>query len=56
MKNHKARQRPLVLQKETIQQLTARSLEAVVGGAPWSAKPTACPLTVKTCASVEFAG
>lgn len=55
MKKHNSRQRALALHKETLQQLTTTRLEAVVGGAPWSAGPTACPLTVKTCASFEFA-
>jgi hypothetical protein len=51
--------RTLVLRKETLQQLAAKDLELVAGGAPWSAGPTACPLTKagngKTCASFEFA-
>jgi hypothetical protein len=55
MKKHTHRQRPLVLHKETLQLLASTELTAVVGGAPWSAGPTACPLTVKTCASFEFA-
>ena len=48
------RPRTLVLRKETVQLLAPERLEAVAGGAPWSAGPTACPFTVKTCASVEF--
>lgn len=54
MKKHDCRPRTIRLHKETIQQLAARELGAVVGGAPWSAAPGACPFTQKTCASVEF--
>ena len=50
----KTSQRPLRLDKETIQQLATQQLPLAAGGAPWSAAPTACPFTVKTCASVEF--
>ena len=55
MKKQSIVQRTLILRKETVQQLATHELQGVVGGAPWSAKPTACPLTVKTCASFEFA-
>ncbi|MBC7975952.1 MAG: hypothetical protein H7138_13355 [Myxococcales bacterium] len=55
MKKHDRRPRTLTLRKETLQILAANQLEAVAGGAPWSAGPTACPFTVKTCASFEFA-
>lgn len=55
MKKHGNRPHTLILRKETILQLASTKLAAVAGGAPWSAKPTACPLTVKTCASFEFA-
>jgi hypothetical protein len=54
MKKHQIPQRALVLRKETVHHLASHQLQAVVGGAPWSAGPTACPFTVKTCASVEF--
>lgn len=55
MKKHQTRPRALVLAKETIHVLSSTDLTVVIGGAPWSAGPTACPLTVKTCVSFEFA-
>ena len=53
MKKLKTRQRTLVLRKDTIQVLAAKELEAVAGGVE-SNTLTLC-LTVKTCASFEFA-
>jgi hypothetical protein len=54
MKKHNTRQRRLVLQKEAIQLLSTTRLEAVAGGVESHTIPTLC-LTVKTCASFEFA-
>jgi hypothetical protein len=54
MKKHNTRQRRLVLQKEAIQVLATTRLEAVAGGVESNTIPTLC-LTVKTCASFEFA-
>lgn len=54
MKKHDDRKRTLVLHKETIQALSANDLAAVAGGVESNTIPTLC-LTVKTCASFEFA-
>ena len=53
MKKHSL-QRRLILAKESIQLLTSKDLEAVNGGIESKTIPTLC-LTVKTCASFEFA-
>ena len=50
----RGRKRALVLRKETIQALSSKDLEAVAGGVESRTIPTLC-LTVKTCASFEFA-
>jgi hypothetical protein len=54
MKKHSTQPRRIVLRKEVIQLLTNHNLEAVVGGIESRTIPTLC-LTVKTCASFEFA-
>jgi hypothetical protein len=54
VKKHNTQQRRLVLKKATLQVLTASNLEAVGGGIESRTVPTVC-LTVKTCASLEFA-
>jgi hypothetical protein len=54
MKKHNTHQRRLVLQKEAIQVLSTTRLEGVIGGIESKTIPTLC-LTVKTCASFEFA-
>jgi hypothetical protein len=54
MKKHNIAQRRLVLRKEAIQTLSLRDLDAAVGGVESHGPLTLC-LTVKTCASFEFA-
>lgn len=54
MKKHNARRRTLVLHKEIVHLLSSKQLDAVHGGVESKTSPTLC-LTVKTCASFEFA-
>ena len=54
MKKHKTQKRTLVLHREAIQILSSQQLDAVVGAVESNTIPTLC-LTVKTCASFEFA-
>jgi hypothetical protein len=54
MKKHNAKHRKLVLRKEAISVLAPSQLEDVAGGIESRTLPTLC-LTVKTCASFEFA-
>ena len=54
MKKQHHVQRRLILQKEAIQVLASRELEAIHGGIESKTIPTLC-LTIKTCASFEFA-
>ena len=54
MKKHTNRHRKLVLRKESISVLAPDQLEEVAGGIESKSVVTFC-LTVKTCASFEFA-
>ena len=54
MKKHTNRHRKLVLRKEAISVLAPNQLEDVAGGIESKTIPGLC-LTVKTCASFEFA-
>jgi hypothetical protein len=54
MKKSTTPRRRLVLQKEAIQVLSTTELQAVGGGIESKTIPTLC-LTIKTCASFEFA-
>ena len=54
MKKNNAKHRKLVLRKEAISVLAPNQLDAVAGGIESKTIPTLC-LTVKTCASFEFA-
>ena len=54
MKKHTNRHRKLVLHKEAISVLAPSQLEEVAGGIESKTVLTLC-LTVKTCASFEFA-
>jgi hypothetical protein len=54
MKKHNTLHRKLILHRDTLQVLASKDLESVAGGIQSNTIPTLC-LTVKTCASFEFA-